>query len=77
MEVQSLRSSKIREVANAAMDRADVLPLWFGEPDVEMPGEICSAAIDALERKRTFYVQPLWRLSAAATDCAVSDALAL
>ena len=34
-EVQLLRSSKIREVANAAMDRKDVLPFWFGGPDEE------------------------------------------
>ncbi|MBS0452497.1 MAG: pyridoxal phosphate-dependent aminotransferase [Proteobacteria bacterium] len=58
-EVQSLRSSKIREVANAAMDRKDVLPFWFGEPDEETPDEICDAAIAAIENKRTFYVQTL------------------
>lgn len=58
-EVQSLRSSKIREVANAAMDRKDVLPFWFGEPDEETPDEICDAAIAALQRRRTFYIQTL------------------
>ncbi|MBS0342304.1 MAG: pyridoxal phosphate-dependent aminotransferase [Proteobacteria bacterium] len=58
-EVQALRSSKIREVANAGMDRKDVLPFWFGEPDEETPDEICSAAVAALESKRTFYVQTL------------------
>lgn len=68
-EVQSLRSSKIREVANAAMDRADVLPFWFGEPDEETPDAICRAAIAALQRKRTFYVQTLG-------DPALRDAIA-
>ena len=41
-EVQALRSSKIREVANAGMDRKDILPFWFGEPDEETPDEIWS-----------------------------------
>ncbi|MES2246845.1 MAG: pyridoxal phosphate-dependent aminotransferase [Pseudomonadota bacterium] len=58
-EVQALRSSKIREVANAGMDRKDILPFWFGEPDEETPDEICGAAIAALENRRTFYVQTL------------------
>jgi hypothetical protein len=35
--VQALRASKIREVANAGMDRADVIAFWFGEPDEVTP----------------------------------------
>jgi aspartate/methionine/tyrosine aminotransferase len=58
-EVQSLRSSKIREVANAGMGREDILPFWFGEPDEETPEDICNAAIAAIRQKRTFYVQTL------------------
>jgi hypothetical protein len=30
--VRALSQSKIREVANAGMGRAGVLPFWFGEP---------------------------------------------
>ncbi|MDN3714127.1 hypothetical protein QWZ10_24310 [Paracoccus cavernae] len=35
--VRALSSSLIREVANAAMGKADVLPFWFGESDQPTP----------------------------------------
>ena len=57
--VLALRSSSIREVANAGMGRADVLPFWFGEPDEVTPGFIRRAAIEALEAGDTFYTQNL------------------
>jgi hypothetical protein len=38
--VQNLGASRIREVANAGIGLADVLPFWFGEPDQETPGFI-------------------------------------
>jgi aspartate/methionine/tyrosine aminotransferase len=57
--VQALRASKIREVANAGMGRADVVPFWFGEPDEVTPEFIRRAGIEALERGETFYVQNL------------------
>lgn len=57
--VLALRSSKIREVANAGMGRADVLPFWFGEPDEVTPEFIRREAIDALARGDTFYTQNL------------------
>lgn len=57
--VQALRASKIREVANAGMGRADVIPFWFGEPDEVTPEFIRRAGIEALERGETFYVQNL------------------
>lgn len=59
MAVRSLRSSKIRDVANASMGREGVLPFWFGEPDEATPGFVCQAAIEALNRGETFYVQTL------------------
>jgi hypothetical protein len=31
--IDQLPASKIREVTNAALDRSDVLPFWFGESD--------------------------------------------
>jgi aspartate/methionine/tyrosine aminotransferase len=57
--VQALRSSKIREVANAGMDRDDLVAFWFGEPDEVTPEFIRQAAIDALNGGDTFYTQNL------------------
>ncbi|MEI7969325.1 MAG: pyridoxal phosphate-dependent aminotransferase [Betaproteobacteria bacterium] len=57
--VLALRSSRIREVANAGMGRADVLPFWFGEPDEVTPEFIRRAAIYSLEAGETFYTQNL------------------
>jgi aspartate/methionine/tyrosine aminotransferase len=53
--VRDLRDSKIREVANAGMGRADVLPFWFGEPDEVTPAFICDAAANSLRNGETFY----------------------
>ena len=39
-----LRASKIREVANAGIGRANVLAFWFGEPDEVAPQLIRDAA---------------------------------
>ncbi|WP_233860141.1 pyridoxal phosphate-dependent aminotransferase [Paraburkholderia sp. HD33-4] len=58
-KVHELQSSKIREIANAAMGRPNVLPFWFGEPDVPTSDEVCAAAIRSLEARETFYVQTL------------------
>jgi aspartate/methionine/tyrosine aminotransferase len=57
--VQALRASKIREVANAAMGRPNVLAFWFGEPDEVTPEFIRQAAIDSLAAGETFYSQNL------------------
>ncbi|RAR52275.1 aspartate/methionine/tyrosine aminotransferase [Paraburkholderia unamae] len=57
--VQALRSSKIREVANAGMGRTDVLPFWFGEPDEPTPADVRSIAAQRLTDGDTFYVQTL------------------
>jgi aspartate/methionine/tyrosine aminotransferase len=53
--VQRLRPSRIREVANAAMGRNDVIAFWFGEPDEVTPEFIRQAAIDSLNAGETFY----------------------
>jgi aspartate/methionine/tyrosine aminotransferase len=53
--IQSLPGSKIREVANAGLGRADVLPFWFGESDEVTPEPIRQAAADSLMRGETFY----------------------
>ncbi len=60
-QVQALRSSHIRQVANAAMGRPDVLPFWFGESDRPTPEPIRRAAALALEDGRTFYTHNLGR----------------
>ena len=57
--VQALRASKIREVANAGMGRADVAAFWFGEPDEVTPEFIRRAAVDSLDAGETFYTQNL------------------
>ena len=57
--IQTLPSSKIREVANAALATgaagSDVLAFWFGESDEVTPEPIRRAAADALMRGETFY----------------------
>ena len=53
--IGSLPSSKIREIAHAGMGRADLIPLWFGEPDTPTPKFICDAAARALAAGDTFY----------------------
>ena len=60
-QILSLRASRIREVANAAMGRPDVLPFWFGESDRATPEPIRRAAARALEDGRTFYTHNLGR----------------
>jgi aspartate/methionine/tyrosine aminotransferase len=58
-EVQALRSQQIREVANAAIGRMDVLPFWFGESHRATAPEIRKAGAAALERGETFYAPTL------------------
>ena len=59
--VLSLPGSLIREVANSAMGRQDVLPFWFGESDQPTPAFIREAAAESLQRGETFYSQNLGR----------------
>lgn len=53
--VRQLQPSLIRQVANAAIGRQDIIPLWFGEPDVPTPAFIREAAKAALDEGSTFY----------------------
>ncbi|MCG5074046.1 pyridoxal phosphate-dependent aminotransferase [Paraburkholderia tagetis] len=57
--VRALRSSQIREVANAGFGVADILPFWFGESDRVTPAFIREAAAGALARGETFYTHNL------------------
>ncbi|MEO5845021.1 MAG: pyridoxal phosphate-dependent aminotransferase [Caldimonas sp.] len=53
--VDELPASKIREVANAAMGRSDVLAFWFGESDEPTPQFIRDAAVRSIADGETFY----------------------
>ena len=59
--ITGLAGSLIRDVANSAMGRQDVLPFWFGESDQPTPKFICDAAAESLCRGETFYSQNLGR----------------
>jgi len=59
--VRALSSSLIRDVANAAMGRSDILPFWFGESDQPTPSFIRDPAIASLAAGETFYSQTLGR----------------
>ncbi|HET9643046.1 MAG TPA: pyridoxal phosphate-dependent aminotransferase [Burkholderiaceae bacterium] len=59
-EIEQLPVSKIREVANAGMQRGgDVLAFWFGESDEVTPERVRRAAADSLARGETFYAHNL------------------
>ena len=55
--VRALVASQIREVANAGLGDADILPFWFGEPDEVTPAYIRDAAVASLAAGETFYTQ--------------------
>jgi len=57
--VRSLSASKIRELFNSGMGRADILPFWVGEPDEPTPGFIRKAAMDSIAAGETFYTHNL------------------
>ena len=53
--IQDLPASRIREVANAGLGRADVLAFWFGESDEVTPLAVREAASQSLLAGETFY----------------------
>jgi aspartate/methionine/tyrosine aminotransferase len=57
--IRDLAGSQIREVANAAMGRDDVLAFWFGESDEVTPPDIRAAAAASLAGGETFYAHNL------------------
>jgi aspartate/methionine/tyrosine aminotransferase len=54
-EIQCLRGSQIRDVAQTALGRSDVLAFWFGESDEATPAGIRDAAVQSLQAGETFY----------------------
>ncbi len=59
--ITALTSSRIREIANAGMGRADIAAFWFGEGDQPTPQFIRDAAAASLAEGATFYTQNLGR----------------
>ena len=57
--IADLPASRIREVANAGMGRADVLAFWFGESDEVTPVSVRDAAVTSIEAGETFYAHNL------------------
>jgi aspartate aminotransferase len=53
--------SLIRDLANSAFGRADVLPFWFGESDQPTPSFIREAAMASMQAGETFYSENLGR----------------
>lgn len=58
-QVVELRDSLIREIAREGMDNPDIIPLWFGEPDLPTPDFIIAASDAALRAGHTFYTPNL------------------
>jgi aspartate/methionine/tyrosine aminotransferase len=57
--VEGLAESRIREVANEGLGRADVLRFWFGESDAVTPDFVREAAVASLHAGETFYAHNL------------------
>ncbi len=55
--ILTLEESLIRKVAEDNIGRDDVIPLWFGEPDLPTPEFIKEAAVQALRDNHVFYTQ--------------------
>ena len=53
--IVQLPGSRIREVANEGLGRADVLAFWFGESDEVTPEAVRDAAARSLAAGETFY----------------------
>ena len=54
-EIRELTFSPIREIVRFAENQNNVVPFWFGEPDVSTPDFISKAAKEALDQGDTFY----------------------
>jgi aspartate/methionine/tyrosine aminotransferase len=68
--IQDLRTENIAELAVRAQALGDVIPLWYGEGDLVTPEFVRSAAKQALDEGRTFYIPNMRGLPA------LSEALA-
>jgi aspartate/methionine/tyrosine aminotransferase len=57
--VRGLTASKIRELYNEGIGKADVLPFWVGEPDEPTPEFIRRAGTDSIGAGEVFYTHNL------------------
>jgi aspartate/methionine/tyrosine aminotransferase len=57
--VRALAASKIRELYNEGIGRADVLAFWVGEPDEPTPDFIRKAGTDSIAAGEVFYTHNL------------------
>ena len=73
--VADLAESRIREVANAGLGRADVLKFWFGESDEVTPDFVRDAAIASLQAGDTFYAHNLGLLELREAIAGYTDGL--
>ena len=51
--ISDMQTQRIGEVSRIAIGDPDVIPLWFGEPDLDTPEFIRRAAIDAMQAGHT------------------------
>jgi aspartate aminotransferase len=54
--VSGMENQRIGEVSRLAIGAPDIIPLWFGEPDLDTPGFVRDAAIVAIDAGHTRYV---------------------
>ncbi len=54
--ISDMQTQRIGEVSRIAIGDPDVIPLWFGEPDLDTPEFIRQAAMDAMQSGQTRYV---------------------
>jgi aspartate/methionine/tyrosine aminotransferase len=54
--VSGMENQRIGEVSRLAIGAPDIIPLWFGEPDLDTPGFVRDAAIAAIDAGHTRYV---------------------
>jgi aspartate/methionine/tyrosine aminotransferase len=57
--VRALTASKIRELYNEGIGRADVLAFWVGEPDEPTPQFVRQAGMDSIAKGEVFYTHNL------------------
>ena len=53
--IEELQSSPIRTIANSAIDKKNIIPLYFGETDIVTPKFISNSMKTALDKGHTFY----------------------
>lgn len=54
--VSGMENQRIGEVSRLAIGAPDIIPLWFGEPDLDTPTFVRDAAIAAIDAGHTRYV---------------------